>query len=84
MRPERVVDTTGAGDSFSGAYLSGRLLGLEPAAAVRLGHAVASQVVGVRGALAKIDRDAAFRSAGLNPDYVALGEGAGIYDSPSS
>jgi 2-dehydro-3-deoxygluconokinase len=49
-----VVDTTGAGDSFSGAYLSGRLLGLAPADAAKLGHSVAAQVIGVRGALAEI------------------------------
>lgn len=54
VRPEAVVDTTGAGDSFSGAYLSGRLLGLEPVGAAGLGHAVAAQVIGVRGALAEI------------------------------
>ena len=61
VRPNRVVDTTGAGDSFSGAYLAGRALGLEPFAAARLGHAVAAQVIGVRGALADIDLPAEFR-----------------------
>ena len=54
VRPDDVVDTTGAGDSFSGAYLSGRLLGLKPARAAKLGHSVAAQVVGVRGALAQV------------------------------
>lgn len=54
VAPETVVDTTGAGDSFSGAYLSGRLLGLEPGDAARLGHTVAAQVIGVRGALAEV------------------------------
>jgi 2-dehydro-3-deoxygluconokinase len=54
--PKKVVDTTGAGDSFAGAYLAGRILGLDPPAAARLGHRVAAQVVGVHGALMKIDR----------------------------
>ena len=59
IKPEKIVDTTGAGDSFGGAYLSARLLGKTPAEAARLGHRVAAQVVGVHGALAKIDREEA-------------------------
>jgi 2-dehydro-3-deoxygluconokinase len=55
VKPKRLVDTTGAGDSFSGGYLAGRLLGLDPFKAARLGHAVAAEVVGVHGALARID-----------------------------
>jgi 2-dehydro-3-deoxygluconokinase len=51
----RLVDTTGAGDSFSGGYLAGRLLGLDPFRAAKLGHLVAARVVGVHGALARID-----------------------------
>ena len=54
VAPEQVIDTTGAGDSFCGAYLAGRLLGTHPAAAARLGHAIAAQVIGVRGALAEV------------------------------
>jgi 2-dehydro-3-deoxygluconokinase len=46
------VDTTGAGDSFNGAYLAARLLGHEPAEAARRAHQVAAAVVQVRGALA--------------------------------
>ncbi len=53
----RIVDTTGAGDSFGGAYLAARLLGRTPEEAARLGHAVAAEVIGVHGALAKIERD---------------------------
>ena len=30
-KPKKVVDTTGAGDSFGGAYLAGRLIGLRSA-----------------------------------------------------
>ncbi len=48
---DRLVDTTGAGDSFSAGYLAGRLRGLPPEEAARLGHAVAARVVGVKGAL---------------------------------
>jgi 2-dehydro-3-deoxygluconokinase len=49
------VDTTGAGDSFNGSYLSARLAGLPPADATRRAHAVAAAVVQVRGALAPFE-----------------------------
>jgi 2-dehydro-3-deoxygluconokinase len=49
------VDTTGAGDSFNGAYLAARLAGIEPAEAVRKAHHVAAAVVQVRGALAPFE-----------------------------
>ncbi|MGH6924767.1 MAG: sugar kinase [Propylenella sp.] len=62
VRPEKIVDTTGAGDSFGGAYLAARLIGRSPTEAARLGHRVAAQVVGVHGALAKIDRQEALKS----------------------
>lgn len=55
-KPRKVVDTTGAGDSFCGAYLAGRLVGLGAIDAAHLGHLVAAEVIGVHGALAKIDR----------------------------
>ena len=61
-RPRRVVDTTGAGDSFCGAYLAGRLVGLSPIDATRLGHLVAAEVIGVHGALMKIDRRKVMRA----------------------
>ena len=37
----KVVDTTGAGDAFNGGFATGLARGLDPAAAVRLGCAVA-------------------------------------------
>ncbi len=49
------IDTTGAGDSFNGAYLSARLLGIAPTDAVKRAHRVAGAVVQVRGALAPFD-----------------------------
>jgi 2-dehydro-3-deoxygluconokinase len=62
--PERLVDTTGAGDSFSGSYLAGRILGLAPERAAALAHRVAAQVIGTHGALTTIDRATVF--AGLD------------------
>lgn len=49
------VDTTGAGDSFNGAYLAARLAGSAPAEATRRAHRVAATVVQVRGALAPFE-----------------------------
>jgi len=46
-----VVDATGAGDSFNGAYLAARLTGADPVEAARAAHRVASVVIGHRGAL---------------------------------
>jgi 2-dehydro-3-deoxygluconokinase len=62
--PEKIVDTTGAGDAFGGAYLAGRIVGLDPTASARLGHAVAAEVIGEHGALVAIDRDKVLRAAG--------------------
>ncbi len=47
-----VLDTTGAGDSFSGTYLARRLLGAPQAEAVAAAQRVSAMVVGHRGALA--------------------------------
>jgi 2-dehydro-3-deoxygluconokinase len=47
-----VVDATAAGDSFNGAFLASFLTQGDVAAAAKLGAAVASKVIGFRGALA--------------------------------
>ena len=51
-----VLDTTGAGDSFNGAYLAARLNGVEIVEAVHRAHAVASRVIGCHGALMPMDK----------------------------
>ncbi len=51
----QAVDTTGAGDSFNGAYLAARLNGLAPVDAARKAHLVAARVVEIRGALAPME-----------------------------
>ena len=47
----KVVDATGAGDSFNGAYLSARLAGKSLQQAAEEGHRVAGVVIGQKGAL---------------------------------
>jgi 2-dehydro-3-deoxygluconokinase len=49
--PAMVLDTSGGGDSFNGAYLAARLTGSTPVEAAREGLALAAKVVEKRGAL---------------------------------
>ncbi|WP_137130399.1 sugar kinase [Rhizobium sp. FY34] len=49
--PERLVDTTSAGDSFNGGFLARFMTGASPAEACAHGAAVASVVIGHHGAL---------------------------------
>ncbi|MHB1104199.1 MAG: sugar kinase [Devosia sp.] len=50
-QPERIVDPTGAGDSFNGAYLAARVAGRGPIEAAKAAHRVAGIVIGHKGAL---------------------------------
>ena len=48
---DKVVDTTGAGDAFNGAYLAARSEGMVPSVAAAFAHEVAAMSVQTRGAL---------------------------------
>ncbi|MFI8325785.1 carbohydrate kinase family protein [Streptomyces sp. NPDC085529] len=47
--PERRVDSTGAGDAFTGAFLAARLAGADPAEAARTGCAAGAEAVTLVG-----------------------------------
>ena len=51
FKVDKVVDTTGAGDSFSAGYLAARLRGVPPEGAARFGNELASIVIQHAGAI---------------------------------
>lgn len=53
--PVTPIDTTGAGDSFNGAYLAARLAGRDPVEAARFAHSIAGLVVRHHGALVPME-----------------------------
>ena len=54
--PVRVVDPTGAGDSFCGGFAAGLALGEEPAAAAWRGCVTAAAAIGAAGSLRLLER----------------------------
>lgn len=54
-RVAKVVDTTAAGDSFAGGYLSRRLRGATPAEAAAFGNRLAARVIQHPGAVIPLD-----------------------------
>jgi 2-dehydro-3-deoxygluconokinase len=51
VRTDNIVDTTSAGDSFNGGFLSRLVRGASPAEAAAYGASVAAVVIGHHGAL---------------------------------
>ncbi|MFZ3585072.1 PfkB family carbohydrate kinase [Loktanella sp. DJP18] len=72
---DMVIDTTGAGDSFNGAYLAARAGGLPEPQALALAHDLACRVVGHRGALLPVRPPARPRRMAsvirLRPEHLA-------------
>ncbi|QKV17425.1 sugar kinase [Oricola thermophila] len=54
-QPVEPLDTTGAGDSFNGAYLAARLSGRTPQEAALFAHSVAGRVIRHHGALVPME-----------------------------
>jgi 2-dehydro-3-deoxygluconokinase len=56
VKAEKIVDATGAGDSFNGAYLAARLAGRTMRDSVTGAHRVAAVVIGHKGALVAAEK----------------------------
>jgi len=52
----KVVDTTAAGDSFSGAYMAARIRGCDAIRSANVAHRMASYVIGHKGAIAPLEK----------------------------
>ncbi|MHA6346639.1 adenosine kinase [Roseivivax sp. CAU 1761] len=59
------VDATGAGDQFAAGFLYGLATGADMAAAARMGHAAAGEVISHLGPRPEADLSALFRERGL-------------------
>lgn len=74
-KAETVIDTTGAGDSFNGAYLAAVSRGLDPSEALAQAHDLAVRVVGHKGAILPKSPPAAAQRMGsvirLKPEHLA-------------
>lgn len=53
---QEILDTTGAGDTFNGAYIAARLAGIAPIAAIAFAGCTASEVLRVKGGLLTPDQ----------------------------
>jgi len=64
-----LADTTGAGDTFAGGFIAGRIKGLTPYESVKLGHACAATIVKEFGGhSAPLDFDILTKFAGEHQD----------------
>ncbi|MDN5788832.1 PfkB family carbohydrate kinase, partial [Pseudorhodobacter sp.] len=63
--PTQIVDATGAGDLFAGAFLWGMTNGYDLQAAARMGNIAASEVISHIGARPEADLKALFVHAGV-------------------
>ncbi len=63
--PTKVVDATGAGDLFAGAFLWGLAEGFDLEACGRMGNIAASEVISHLGARVEADLKALFRTHGI-------------------
>ncbi len=70
------LDTTGAGDAFTGAYLSARLQGGSVEDAVAAGHRYAGQVLMIPGAIPPRDRREIAAVTSLDQRFASQGGGA--------